>query len=168
MRIKLDENVTIAAQPVLIKHGHDVHTVHDEDLIGAPDSDLLTVCRDEQRMLVTFDLGFGDLRTYPPGTHPGVIVLRLDVNGTKIPSGMTLVTGPSSSGGLGWASSAVGVTDSSDTGGLAARGPCGNTAVPCGRCGIAGVEGAAVRALQQRGDDPGGLRRTRRRAGVGR
>jgi hypothetical protein len=31
VRIKLDENVTIAAQPVLIKHGHDVHTVHDED-----------------------------------------------------------------------------------------------------------------------------------------
>jgi predicted nuclease of predicted toxin-antitoxin system len=78
VRIKLDENVTIAAQPVLIKHGHDVHTVHDEDLIGAPDSDLLAVCRDEQRMLVTFDLGFGDLRAYPPGTHPGVIVLRLD------------------------------------------------------------------------------------------
>ena len=47
MRIKLDENVTIAAQPVLIKHGHDVHTVHNEDLIGAPDSDLLAVCRDE-------------------------------------------------------------------------------------------------------------------------
>ncbi|MGQ0773636.1 MAG: DUF5615 family PIN-like protein [Pseudonocardiales bacterium] len=78
MRIKLDENVTSAAQPVLIKYGHDVHTVHDEDLVGAPDSDLLTVCRDEQRMLVTFDLGFGDLRAYPPGTHPGVIVLRLD------------------------------------------------------------------------------------------
>jgi predicted nuclease of predicted toxin-antitoxin system len=77
VRIKLDENLIVAAQAVLIKHGHDVHTVHDEDLIGAPDSDLLTVCRDEQRMLVTFDLGFGDLRAYPPGTHPGVIVLRL-------------------------------------------------------------------------------------------
>ncbi|MCA1674245.1 MAG: DUF5615 family PIN-like protein [Actinobacteria bacterium] len=77
MRIKLDENLTIAAQAVFIKHGHDVHTVHDEDLIGAPDSDLFTVCRDEQRILVTFDLGFGDVRAYPPGTHPGVIVLRL-------------------------------------------------------------------------------------------
>jgi predicted nuclease of predicted toxin-antitoxin system len=78
VRIKLDENITIAVQAVLIKHGHDVHTVHGEGLIGAPDSDLLSVCRNEQRMLVTFDLGFGDLRAYPPGTHPGVIVLRLD------------------------------------------------------------------------------------------
>lgn len=28
-------------------------------------------------MLVTFDLGFGDVRTYPPASHSGVVILRL-------------------------------------------------------------------------------------------
>lgn len=28
-------------------------------------------------MLVTFDLGFGDIRAYPPASHSGVVLLRL-------------------------------------------------------------------------------------------
>ena len=71
MRIKLDENVTSAAQPVLIKNGHDVHTVHDEGLVGAPDSDLLAVCRNEQRMLVTFDVGSATFVRIRPGRIQG-------------------------------------------------------------------------------------------------
>jgi hypothetical protein len=30
------------------------------------------------RLLVTFDLGFGDVRRYPPGGHDGIILLRLE------------------------------------------------------------------------------------------
>jgi hypothetical protein len=30
------------------------------------------------RLLLTLDRGFGDIRKYPPGTHTGIIVLRLD------------------------------------------------------------------------------------------
>jgi len=33
--------------------------------------------RNRRRALVTFDLGFGDPREYPRGTHRGVILLRL-------------------------------------------------------------------------------------------
>ncbi|HLJ07790.1 MAG TPA: DUF5615 family PIN-like protein, partial [Acidimicrobiia bacterium] len=29
------------------------------------------------RFLITLDKGFGDIRAYPPGTHPGILVLRL-------------------------------------------------------------------------------------------
>jgi hypothetical protein len=32
----------------------------------------------EGRLVITLDRGFGDIRTYPPGTHAGVLVLRLD------------------------------------------------------------------------------------------
>ena len=28
-------------------------------------------------MLITLDRGMGDLRTYPPGSHAGIVVLRL-------------------------------------------------------------------------------------------
>ncbi len=27
-------------------------------------------------MLITLDLDFADIRAYPPGTHPGIVVLR--------------------------------------------------------------------------------------------
>lgn len=30
------------------------------------------------RLLVTLDRGLGDVRAYPPGTHGGVLVIRLD------------------------------------------------------------------------------------------
>ena len=31
----------------------------------------------ENRLLVTLDRGFGDVRAYPPGSHGGIVVLRL-------------------------------------------------------------------------------------------
>ena len=37
---------------------------------------IASICRGESRVLVTLDLGFGDIRTYPPTDYPGVIVLR--------------------------------------------------------------------------------------------
>ena len=77
MKIKLDENVTHAAIEVFASAGHDVHTVPDEGLTGKPDADVWSACSGEERMLVTFDLGFADVRAYPPGSHAGVVVLRL-------------------------------------------------------------------------------------------
>lgn len=77
MRLKLDENVTVAAQDPLVALGHDVDTVADEDLTGRPDPDVLAAAVTDQRALVTCDLGFGDPRSYPPGSHRGVILLRL-------------------------------------------------------------------------------------------
>lgn len=77
MKIKLDENVTVAALDLFASFDHQAHSVHDEAMTGAPDLELLDVCRREDRLLVTFDLGFGDLRAHPPGTHRGVVLLRL-------------------------------------------------------------------------------------------
>ena len=34
----------------------------------------------ERRLIVTLDRGFGDIRLYPPGTHAGVLVLRLSTH----------------------------------------------------------------------------------------
>jgi predicted nuclease of predicted toxin-antitoxin system len=35
------------------------------------------VCQEEERVLVTVDIGFADIRAYPPSEHPGIVVLRL-------------------------------------------------------------------------------------------
>jgi hypothetical protein len=74
VRVKLDENIPYDAVAVFIDGGHDVHTIPDEDLVGHPDADLWKACVAERRMLVTFDLGFGDIRAYPPTTHSANVV----------------------------------------------------------------------------------------------
>jgi predicted nuclease of predicted toxin-antitoxin system len=45
-------------------------------MLGTPDSRLAEVCRGEDRILVTLDLDFANIRSYPPATYPGLIVLR--------------------------------------------------------------------------------------------
>ncbi len=77
MKLKLDENVPRRAAAVLTSGGHDIETVPDEGLAGKSDAAIFAAVREEERMLVTLDRGFADIRRYPPGTHPGVLVLRL-------------------------------------------------------------------------------------------
>jgi len=77
VRLKLDENISIVAGRALAELGHDVDTVASEGLVGHPDPDVIAAAVADDRALVTFDLGFGDPRAYPPGSHQGVILLRL-------------------------------------------------------------------------------------------
>ena len=75
-RFKIDENLPRAAQALLRDAGHDAQTVHDERLVGDPDARILDVCLNEDRVLVTLDLDFSDIREYPPSGHRGIWVLR--------------------------------------------------------------------------------------------
>jgi predicted nuclease of predicted toxin-antitoxin system len=75
-RFKLDEKLPREAQALLLGAGHDARTIHDESLVGGPDSKILDVCLNEDRVLVTLDLDFADIRQYPPSSHRGVWVLR--------------------------------------------------------------------------------------------
>lgn len=77
MRFKVDENLPPEASTFLGEQGHDAVTVWDEQLRGAKDPRLAQECRAEQRVLLTFDLGFGDIRRYAPHEWPGFVVLRL-------------------------------------------------------------------------------------------
>ncbi|HYO14334.1 MAG TPA: DUF5615 family PIN-like protein [Thermoanaerobaculia bacterium] len=77
MRFKTDENLPIELADLLRKAGHDAMSVVDQHMGGEADPDLAAVCERERRTLVTFDLGFSDLRIYPPQSYPGLIVLRL-------------------------------------------------------------------------------------------
>jgi predicted nuclease of predicted toxin-antitoxin system len=77
VKVKLDENITAVAKGLLTEFGHDCETVIDEGMNGATDPRLLEACRKERRLLMTFDIGFGDIRAYPPSGHQGIVVLRL-------------------------------------------------------------------------------------------
>lgn len=76
VRFKLDENLPRDAIVLLRDAGHDVQTVLEQRLGGSADPDLLDVCRSEGRVLITFDLGFSDMRMYPPVDNKGIWVLR--------------------------------------------------------------------------------------------
>ena len=78
MRFKLDENLPADLAEMLRKAGHDVHDVVGEGLAGEGDPPVLAAASRENRILVTFDLDFADVRQYPPGSHAGIVVFRLD------------------------------------------------------------------------------------------
>jgi predicted nuclease of predicted toxin-antitoxin system len=76
-RFKLDENLPRDAAVLLQQAGHDVHTVLAEQLGGHPDQRVFDASQAEERVLITFDLDFSDLRVYPLANHHhGIWVLR--------------------------------------------------------------------------------------------
>ena len=76
MKFKIDENLPIEGAELLRAAGFEADTVDQERLSGSLDSVLLEFCRTEMRILLSIDLDFADVRAYPPGTHPGIIVFR--------------------------------------------------------------------------------------------
>jgi len=76
-RFKVDENLPQEAVDLLRQHGHDAVGVLDQQMGGSPDPQVFEVCQQERRALLTLDLGFADLRRYPPVESPGILVLRL-------------------------------------------------------------------------------------------
>jgi predicted nuclease of predicted toxin-antitoxin system len=76
LRFKLDENLPSRVEPALRRLGHDVETAISESLAGAVDPILLAACTTEDRVLITLDLDFADIRVYAPGGHRGIWVLR--------------------------------------------------------------------------------------------
>ena len=77
MKLKLDENLSRHLKTPLMNLGHDVLTASDENLLSCPDSEVAAEAFKENRMLLTLDVEFADLRKYPPGSHPGIILFRL-------------------------------------------------------------------------------------------
>lgn len=78
MKFKADENLPIDVKQRLEESGHDAASVLDQQLGGTDDANLARICRQEQRVLITLDLDFADIRSYPPAEHTGIIVLRLE------------------------------------------------------------------------------------------
>jgi predicted nuclease of predicted toxin-antitoxin system len=77
MKIKLDENLPEALVNVLGGLGHDVDNVRMEGIAGRDDSAVWTAAQAEGRFLITQDLDFSDVRQFSPGTHHGILLVRL-------------------------------------------------------------------------------------------
>ena len=77
MKVKLDENLPLRLATLLKDLGHDVHTVHEERLTGHADREIWEAAQKESRFLITQDLDFSDLRRFAPGSHHGILLMRL-------------------------------------------------------------------------------------------
>jgi predicted nuclease of predicted toxin-antitoxin system len=80
-QVKADECLPVECADLLAGKGHNVETVLQEGLQGAADLEVWLAAQSERRFLVTSDLDFSDLRRYAPGTHYGVLLLRLHKEG---------------------------------------------------------------------------------------
>src|SRR4030065_1392650 len=77
MQFKIDENLPIEIAELLTNAGYNAKTVNDQQLQGVKDPVLIDACKSENRVLVTLDTDFSDIRAYPPQEFSGIIVLRV-------------------------------------------------------------------------------------------
>jgi len=76
-RVKLDEDLPEGLLGDLVGQGYDPSTVRGEGLRGTKDATLWPIIVGEGRFFITADKGFGNIRRFPPGTHPGILLLRV-------------------------------------------------------------------------------------------
>ena len=77
MKFKIDENLPIEIVQILNEAEYDAMSILDQNLGGKADIHVASRCQNEKRILVTLDMDFADIRTYPPNQYSGLIVLRL-------------------------------------------------------------------------------------------
>ena len=76
--VKLDEALSDVLITPLAARGYTVHTVRGQGWGGLKDAVIWPRVVAEGVYFITADKGFGDLRSFAPGTHPGILILRPD------------------------------------------------------------------------------------------
>jgi len=77
VRIKLDENLPLRLVRILAQLGHETDTIPQEGLAGQDDAHVWQAAQSAGRFFITQDLDFSDVRRFAPGTHQGLLLVRL-------------------------------------------------------------------------------------------
>jgi predicted nuclease of predicted toxin-antitoxin system len=77
VKIKPDENLPARLARALEKLGHDTDTIPEERLAGRSNLQVRAAAQEAERFLITQDLDFSDTRRFTPGTHHGILLVRL-------------------------------------------------------------------------------------------
>ncbi len=83
MRIKLHEDLPQRLVSVLIELGVERDNGHPERLKGENDARAWAAAQAAGRSLITEDPNFSDARRFVPGTHAGLLILRLADDGSR-------------------------------------------------------------------------------------
>lgn len=77
MKFLADMGISPHVVDELRQRGHDAIHLQDQGLGKLPDPDILRKAREENRILLTHDLDFGELLAASGGNLPSVIIFRL-------------------------------------------------------------------------------------------
>ena len=83
MRFLVDEDLPRSTDSLLQQYEHEVMDVRDIGLRGASDADIAAYAQKHGLCLLSGDMGFADIRNYPPAEYSGIIVLRLPAKATS-------------------------------------------------------------------------------------
>lgn len=83
-RFLADEDVFTATVQLMRGLGVSVERVQELSLRGAKDPEVFRKAQELDAVLITNDQGFGDIRAYPPSSHRGIIVLKMDPDPRKV------------------------------------------------------------------------------------
>ncbi len=75
-RFLVDEDLPRSLAIRLLAAGHAAQHVRDVGLAGAVDDLVLAHASSSGAILLTGDLGAASVLTHPPGTHPGIVLVR--------------------------------------------------------------------------------------------
>lgn len=83
-RFLIDEDCPLSLENLLNGKGYDTIHVKTSGLSGTKDPELFVFAQKEQRIIISRDLGWVNIKTYPPNTHCGLVVLRFPFEATAI------------------------------------------------------------------------------------
>lgn len=77
MNFIADENVYTPIIEALRGAGHDLLEAKEEKSLVMSDFEIFKTAQEQNRTLLTMDKDFSNILRYAPGSHPGIIVLKL-------------------------------------------------------------------------------------------
>jgi predicted nuclease of predicted toxin-antitoxin system len=76
LKFVIDEDLPRSTATILKSKGYEVLDVRDCGLRGKSDDELFKFAQDEKAVILTGDLGFGNLLQFPIGSHSGIVIAR--------------------------------------------------------------------------------------------
>jgi predicted nuclease of predicted toxin-antitoxin system len=95
----VDESLPRAVTHALRSAGHDTEDARDVGLRGQSDLVVQQTAASGLRILVTGDLDFANPLRFPPGSHPGIVVLRVPTDLSPVLRAAQVVDGIARAGG---------------------------------------------------------------------
>lgn len=77
LRFLIDEDLPRSLENVFKQYGYEAVHVLSAGLRGKSDAEIAEFARQNGLCLITGDLGFANIRDYPPAEYPGFVVLRI-------------------------------------------------------------------------------------------
>ena len=82
MRFIIDADLPRSISRVIDGYGHEAVDVRDIGMMSASDEEIVQYASDERLCVLSADLGFADVRRYPPSKYHGIVIMRLPRHAT--------------------------------------------------------------------------------------